>query len=167
MAKNKNKNWKVTVDGIEYNVEFYRKTFSSGLRVNGQDIPLEKSKNLGTTNETHILLGTKTAILVIMGNKIDLALDDTYMDSGKKYVPCGSMPKWCWIFVVLNGLVAVGLGAIPCLLAFIGVTLSLRVSLSVEMKLIPKILICILITVANYVLFFIMASLALAARGGI
>jgi len=163
----KTKNWELTIDGVEYNVEFYRKTFSRGLSVNGQDVPLEKSKTLGATSETHFLLNSKPAVLVTIGNKVDLALDGTYIDSGKTYIPVGSMPKWGWIFVVLNALVALGLGAIPFLLAFLGVTLSIRASLSAEMKLIPKVIICVLITVVNYVLFFAIVGLSLMAQGKI
>ena len=162
----KTKQWELTVDGIEYNVEFYRKTFSRGLRVNGQDIPLEKSKTLGTTSETHFLLGSKTAILVIIGNKIDVALDGKYIDSGNDYVPVGSMPKWIWIFIVLNGLVIAGGGALPFALAFLGVTISIRTSISAKMKFIPKLLICILVTIINYALLFTILELAIAARGG-
>ncbi|BCZ46232.1 hypothetical protein psyc5s11_22990 [Clostridium gelidum] len=162
----KTKNWELTVDGIEYNVEFYRKIFSRGLRVNGQDIPLQKSKTLGTTSETHFLLGSKNAILVIIGNKIDVALDGKYIDSGNDYVPVASMPKWAWIFIILNGLVIIGGGALPFLLAFLGVTISIRTSISAKMKFIPKLLICIVITIINYALIFTIIELAIAARGG-
>ena len=162
----KTKQWELTVDGIEYNVEFYRKTFSRGLRVNGQDIPLEKSKTLGTTSETHFILGSKTAVLVIIGNKIDVALDGKYIDSGNDYVPVGSMPKWAWVFIILNGIVVIGGGAIPVALALIGVTFTIRTSISAKMKFIPKILICILITIINYALLLTIVELAIAARGG-
>ncbi|SFC55528.1 hypothetical protein [Clostridium uliginosum] len=160
----KKKTWIIIVDGISYNIELKQKLFSKKLFVNNEEVPFEKSKYLGMANETHFMLGIKEAVLVSLGNKIDVAIDGKYLNSGREYVALERMPAWTWIFIVLNGLVIIGGGALPFLLAFMGMTLSIRISLSQRINTFLKVLLSFLLTSINYILFISLAMLASSIR---
>lgn len=158
-------NWVVPVDETTYNIEYQQKTFSKSLIINGTQVNFEKSKTAGLSSETHLQLGSKTAVLVIVGKKIDLAVDGVYLSNGKPYIPIGPMPAWNWVFVILNGLILIGLGLLPCLLALLGVTFCTKISISKKIPAPVRILLCIVITLINYFVFYEVCRLSLAARG--
>lgn len=158
------KNWKLNIDDVDYNIEYAWGVFSKKLSANGQDIPMEKSKFLTGINETHFSLGSKEIAFVNMGRKIDLALDGKYISTGEDFVSIGDMPKWAWIFIILNGLILINLGALPCVIALMGILLSVQTSISPKLKTFPKVLICCLITLVCYGLLFMLIMATLSIR---
>ena len=157
-------NWVVPVDDTTYNIEYIQKTFSKTLTINGTQVNFEKSKTAGLSSETHLKLGRKEAVFVINGRNIDLAVDGVYLRSGKPYIPLGPMPSWNWVFVILNGLVFLGFGLLPALLAFLGMGFCTKISLSKKIPLFVRILLCIIITLCNYFVFYTIWRLASSAR---
>ena len=154
------------IDDITYNIKYTWGLFSKKLSTDGQDGPMAKSKFFTGINETHFTLGSKEVVFVHMGRKIDLALNGKYVTTGEDFVSISDMPKWNWIFIVLNALIPIITlgGALPCVLGIMGILLCTQISVSPKFKVVPKIIICCLITLICYGLFFILLSSLAAIR---
>jgi len=86
----------VSVDGVEYQTY---KTGKNSLLVINEDFPLE--------------IDGEAFIIALRGNKKRLVNNNQYIDNGEEFIAAKPLPKWAWIFVILNfALVALG-GAIP------------------------------------------------------
>jgi hypothetical protein len=67
-----------------------------------------------------IELEGKTLHLTAIGSKVDLAVDDVYLNSKKPYVPLNEIPRWAYGFTaaiiiigwILSGLVGILVGTI-------------------------------------------------------
>lgn len=91
-------------------------------------------------------------IVAVRRKKIRLVKDGKYLDNGETFVPATGLPKWFWIFVALNLLIAVvgkG-GAFHILAGLAGATFCGGVARG-KMRTVLKIGICILITAGVWV----------------
>ena len=111
----------------------------------GVDIPLK--------------LGEKEIRLVQRGKFVDLAIDGFYLNSGEEYVPKEKMPKWNWIFILLCALLSVASrgGAIPVILALVGIYWVVRISVDLYIK--RKVLLNTVIVASIYILIFLIIIL--------
>ena len=76
------KKWEVTVNGIN-NVIEYKTGFGAKILVNGQ------------------AYGTEFRVVAI-GNKVDLAVNGVYQDSGEQYQPLRKTPTMCNVFLGIS-----------------------------------------------------------------
>ncbi|MDD6212428.1 MAG: hypothetical protein PUB22_04710 [Clostridiales bacterium] len=160
--------WKISVNGKENEVIFTPNRWSGKhrLTINGKDIELKKSPFqvfVGIDQPIHI--AGKECRFVLIGNKADIAVDGTYVDSKKMYVPLNSMPWWTWIFIVACiavPIVSLG-GALPVLIALICSAWCVRVSVSPGIHASIRVLCCFGISVLAWgllgVLIFVMSSI--------
>lgn len=94
------KTWTVNVDGVEHHISFKPGAFSPRLTVNGTEKKLKNKNWFIQMLDEPIQLGSKTANLTVIGRKVDLAVDGTYLGSGEAYVPLSDVPKWANILTI-------------------------------------------------------------------
>lgn len=150
------RSWLINIDGIDYNIEYIWRVFSKKLSVNKEHILIKKSRFLTDISETHFSLGTTDIILVHRGIKIDLVLEGKYISNGKVFLSVNDIPKWTWIFIILNTLLLLSFRFIPCIFSFIGIFLSIQISISQKFKINSKIILCSLLTIVFYELLFML-----------
>ena len=105
------KSWIVDVDGVQHKIEYKRK-IRMKLIVDGEEHKLKSSNGFIRVVDYAINLGSTVCNLVIIGNKVDLAVNGTYLDSGKQYEPVNNLPSYIWALVgvsSLGGFLAVGI----------------------------------------------------------
>jgi hypothetical protein len=152
------KEWQFTVSDTPYTVRYCRGLFESNgeVRVNDELIPRDKRYErfmLGL--DRPLSLGDKEYRLVACGNRVDIAVDGTFVDSRKPYLPLLRTPGWVWIFVILCAAIpvlALG-GGIPVVLGMLGSLYCLRTAVSPHVTPWLKPLICFGITLAAWGLF--------------
>lgn len=155
------KQWDITINGMTNTVTFTPNQWSGKhkLTVNGKEVLLKKSPFetfVGTDQPINI--AGKECRFVLIGNKADMAVNGTYVDSKKLYVPLKSMPWWTWIFLVLCiavPVVSLG-GALPVGIALLCSIWCVRVAISPNMKTAIKILCCFGITALAWTLLGIL-----------
>lgn len=147
--------WTSTINGVNYEFSYERVKGKHILTINGVPQVLKMgfmSAILGF-DEAFDLNGLQ-ARLVITKNQPDIVVNDTYLQSGKRYSP---RPKWVLAFVILCvaiPIVSLG-GAIPVLLGLVGAALCATISRSSVSTLI-KVLLCIVTTLVAWVLWFLL-----------
>ena len=105
------KSWIVDVDGVQHKIE-YKGKIRMKLIVDGEEHKLKSSNGFIKVVDYAINLGSTVCNLVIIGNKVDLAVNGTYLDSGKQYEPVNNLPSYIWALVgvsSLGGYLAVGI----------------------------------------------------------
>lgn len=153
--------WKISINGENHEVVFTPNQWSGKykLMIDGKDIELKISPFqafFGTDQPINI--AGKECRLVLIGNKADIAVDGTYIDSNRQYVPLKGMPWWTWIFIVACiaiPIVSLG-GALPVIFALFGSVYCVRVSVSPNMNTAKKILCCFGIAALAWALFGIL-----------
>lgn len=93
--------WNVNVDGVNYCVEYTTGVFSRKLAVNGIETKLKSQNAFVMLVDMPIMLGAKPAQFVVIGNKVDIAIDGMYLDQQTPYVPLNAVPTYAYIFVGL------------------------------------------------------------------
>nr|WP_319489335.1 hypothetical protein [uncultured Caproiciproducens sp.] len=160
----KAQNWSYIVDNKSYQISFIPNQWSGKhkLTVNGEEIKLDRKPFQSFAGlDQPINFGGKEARFVLIGNKVDIAIDGKYLSSRKAYMPLKSIPGWVWIFVVacaLIPIVALG-GAIPALLGVAGAIAILRVAILPKMKTGIKLFIYFFITIVDWAVFISFISL--------
>lgn len=156
------KNWIVTIENVDYNIEFISSFYKKELLINKVPIKLNFSKTFGITRETTFTLGNKTAILVCIDKNSDISIDGTYLDSGEKYVSIENIPLWTYIFLVLILPIYLLSYTSICsaLFTLFGCYLLIRISVEPSLNSIKRILFCLITTLLMhlffwYVLFFL------------
>lgn len=156
------KNWIVTLENVDYNIEFISRFYKKELLVNKVPIKLNFSKTFGITRETAFNLGNKTAILVCIDRNSDIAIDGYYLDSGEKYVNVENMPLWTYIFLALILPIYLLSYTRICsaLFTLFGCYILIRLSVEPSFNLIKRMLFCLILTLLMhlffwYVLFFL------------
>lgn len=100
----KNYEWTLNVDGVDHIIKFKKKSFKSILTVDGTEKTVNSQSPWMYLLDEAINLGNKTAHLTVLGNSVDLALDDKYLTSGNPYIPFSNIPKWTnTIAIILLG----------------------------------------------------------------
>lgn len=142
------KTWKINVNGKENEVIFTPNQWSGKhkLTINGNEVQLKKKPFqafVGTDQAINV--EGKECRFVLIGNKADIAVDGTYVDSKKAYVPLKSMPWWAWIFIVACiaiPIVSLG-GALPVVIALLCSMWCVRVSVSPSLNTAIKVFCCL------------------------
>jgi len=149
--------WNVEIEGQQYEI-IYKPNIWSGknnLTVNGEETVL-KSKGLQALAgiDAPIDVGGKKLQFVRVGQKADIAMDGTYLDSKKEYKPIGKVPWWGWVFAVLTIAIPIvsGGGAFPAMIGFVAAIGCIRVSVQLQMKTVVKAFICFGITILAWLL---------------
>ena len=85
------KQWTVTAaDGMNHVIEYKGRS----LLVDGQKYPLKSSNWFIQLIDYAINFGETQCRLVVMGNKVDLAVNGRYLGSGEPYQPIASLPVY-------------------------------------------------------------------------
>ena len=155
------KQWKININGTQNAVVFVPNHWSGKhkLTINGKEVELKKSPFQAFVGmDLPIDIAGKECRFVLIGNKADIAVDGTYIDSKKLYVPLKSMPWWTWIFVIVCiaiPIVSLG-GALPVVIALLCSIWCVRVSVSPNIRTAIKVLCCLGILVLAWILFGIL-----------
>lgn len=156
------KNWKVTVENVDYNIEYVSSFYKKSLLVNNVTLKVNFSKTFGITRETPFNLGNKKAILVCIDKNSDIAIDGYYLDSGEKYVNVENVPPSTYIFLALILPIYLLSYTSICsaLFTLLGFYILIRISVEPSLNLIKRILFCLMATLLMhlffwYVLFFL------------
>ena len=110
------KQWTVNANGVDHMIEHK----GNKLIVDGQTYPLKSSNWFIQLIDYAINFGDVTCRFVVIGNKVDLAVNGTYVGSGEPYVPISNIPVavnvLAGISVVLgflmNGIIGLAIGSI-------------------------------------------------------
>ena len=144
----KGSNYTVKIDGNNFHV--YQQNAASFWFGAEEDFPME--------------IDGVQYILAVRKRRIRLVSNGVYIDNGEPFVPSMPMPKWIWVFFILLALIPIislG-GAINLLIAFAGITLCALVARSTIQSGPLKVLLCVLITISAWVLwFFVLGGLVL------
>ena len=150
--------WQSVVDGYQFEFSHTIENRKHVLSVNGTPIEFKTSlmSSLLGFDEGFQLQG-REARLVIDRNGPDVAIDGFYLRSGKKYV---ARPAWVLVFAVLCILLPiVNLGGfIPVVLGLVGMGACVALSRK-DMKTVPKVLLCVAITLAAWGAWLLFAVL--------
>jgi hypothetical protein len=113
---------------------------------------------LGVSEDFPIMVDNQPVIVAVRNAKVRLAVNGYYIDTNEIYEPTRKVPKWYWVFLVLNVLIPVVSlgGALPFLLALGGTSGCAAVARSKIQKTLPKVLICIGITLAAWAVLIAM-----------
>lgn len=127
-----NKEWLVADSmGNNHQISFRRGAFGGAKCIVDGDTYKMKSKNWVIWMADHqISIPGAQCNLVVVGNKVRLAVNGTYLEDGTPYEPIRNIPAWLNVLVVLNAVIgtimfgAIGL-AINALLALLTHKMSL------------------------------------------
>ncbi|WP_349943890.1 hypothetical protein ABFV83_11210 [Lacrimispora sp. BS-2] len=92
----KNK-WNVMIEGKEHEIMFKSGAFRGKKIVDGVSTPVKSKSIFIRVFDEPIELEGKTLHLTSIGAKVDLAVDDVYLNSKKPYVPLNEIPRWAYI----------------------------------------------------------------------
>ena len=126
--------WTVTDSmGNPHQIMFKRGAFGGAKCIVDGDTYKMKSKNWVIWMADHqISIPGAECNLVVIGNKIRLAVNGTYLEDGAPYEPIRNIPAWLNVLVVVNAVIGVfmfgmiGL-AVNVLLALLTFKLSLEI----------------------------------------
>jgi hypothetical protein len=107
----KNK-WNVMIEGKEHEIMFKSGAFRGKKIVDGVSAPVKSKSIFIRVFDEPIELEGKTLHLTSIGSKVDLAVDDVYLNSKKPYVPLNEIPRWAYIFtaaIIIIGWILSGL----------------------------------------------------------
>ncbi|AOR24939.1 hypothetical protein BGI42_09030 [Clostridium taeniosporum] len=113
------KNWTIEVDGLSHTIG-YKSGFRNYIIVDGERQKVKSSNAFINVIDYSINFGDTECKLVVIGNKVDLAVNGTFLDSNKPYVPIDSTPSWIWVLVgisTLGGVLVAGI--LGCLIGLL------------------------------------------------
>lgn len=156
------KTWHVSVEGMDYVVKAGRanpfKSFA--LTVNDRPMPLPNPFiSMFTGTDAIIKLGNKEAHFVMIGNKMDLAMDGIYLDSRKPYHPLSKVPVWAWIFVAGYVPMLIMGGFISYFFALMGMIYTIRTTTSPEKTELNKVLLSLALEVGIWMMYIFIVFL--------
>ena len=144
----KTKQFSIEIDGKTHNISFTAHPWTGNheLKIDGQNVMLKNSLIRAFAGiDQPIKIGGKECRFVLVGTNADIAVDGKYVDSKRDYVPLKGIPWWCWIFVaacVGIPIVAMG-GFLPIVIALCAMLLCIRISTSLKMSTLVKVLLCL------------------------
>lgn len=154
----KTKKWTIIIDGTPYRVVFNLNQWSGRhtLVINDKPVVLQRAafQNFIGIDQA-IKIGKKDCRFVLNGREADIAVDGVLSHTKGKYVQKLSVPWWLWIFVVACAVIPIisrG-GAIPVVIALLGIIYSVRVSVSPTKSTASRISTCLGITVGAWAAF--------------
>lgn len=155
------KRWVVEVEGKQYQITFKPNIWTGKhtLKVNGIPTDLKRTKFQSFTGlDQPIMLGNKEARLVMIGRKVDIAIDGVYIDSKKPYLPLKSLRWWSWVFVLacmIIPIISMG-GALPAMIGVLGSMYCVKIGVSPYMRTPFKILASFAVIVISWTLFILL-----------
>ena len=93
-----NKTWTVNANGTNHSIEYKR----NRLIVDGQIYKLKSSNWFVQMIDYSVSFGDVECRLVVIGNKVDLAVNGRFLGSGEPYKPLPSIPVWVSIFAGIS-----------------------------------------------------------------
>lgn len=127
-----NKEWMVADSmGNNHQISF-RKGFGGAKCIVDGDTYKMKSKNFVIWMADHqISIPGAECNLVVVGNKVRLAVNGVYLEDGTPYEPIRNIPVWLNVLTILNLVVGVFMyGAIGCCVSILLALLAYKMSLS-------------------------------------
>lgn len=127
------KTWSVTDSmGNNHHITFEKGVFGGAKCIVDGDAYKMKSKNYVIWMADHqISIPGAECNLVVIGNKIRLAVNGTYLEDGKPYEPIRNIPVWINVLTLLNLIVGYFMaGLLGAALAILGDLLTYKMSLS-------------------------------------
>lgn len=158
------KTWEVEVDGVKHTVE-YKAGFGIKVIVDGEEHKAKSSNWFINMLDYSISFGDAKCNLTVIGNKIDLAVNGTYLGSGKPYEPLSNVPVISYVFL---GISVVG-GWFLCGLigALIGLLMgTLYVKMGLEKKIGAVVALFFGCTAIQVLIFVLVLSAQMAAYIG-
>lgn len=153
------KKWIIKNDGAEdYEVQLLN---ASKIKINDEEIRITKLKSkslLGVITEYELPIEEKEVLLVYNVNKYILVVDGVNYDTDKEYTSIAEIPKWTYIFVFLNAINFIN-GVVGVCFAFLGISLSFKISTSSKFNTLIKILLSLLTLVGMFAIVFLIAIL--------
>lgn len=154
------KQWEVNVDGVKH-VIGYQAGFGIKIFIDGE---LHKAKSANwfiNMVDYSITFGNEECRLVAVGNKVDLAVNGTYLGSGEAYKPLSNTPAWVYVLAgisILGGYILSGLISL-----LVGVLMSvLYVKMSLDKKTGAVIALFVGCTVIQVIVFFLIVAVQVA-----
>ena len=95
------KKWEVTVNGIN-NVIEYKTGFGAKILVNGQAYKAKSQNWFVMMVDYPITIDGTEFRVVAIGNKVDLAVNGVYQDSGEQYQSLRKTPTMCNVFLGIS-----------------------------------------------------------------
>lgn len=95
------KNWEVEADGVMHKIQFNR-VFRNQIIVDGETYKVKSSNWFINILDYEISFGSTICKLVVIGNKVDLAVNGTYLGSKKPYTPVSNAAPWIWVLVGIS-----------------------------------------------------------------
>ncbi|MCM1541684.1 MAG: hypothetical protein NC121_10530 [Blautia sp.] len=156
MAK-QNLQWTVNVDGVDHHIEYK----PGKLIVDGEKYKLKSSNWFVQLIDYAINFGNTTCRLVVVGNKVDLAVNGKFLGSGEAYEPIGNIP----IVVTVFGAISVVLGFF--MNSYLGVVIGaalavLYFNMYLKKKSMGPVVIAFVIAIIGQIALGIIVSLLLA-----
>lgn len=100
----RNPKWEVEADGVKHLIQFKPGVFKSKIIVDGETYKVGSSNKFIRLIDYAISFGSTKCNLVVIGNKVDLAVDGIFLESKNPYEPVGSLPAWIWVLVGISSL---------------------------------------------------------------
>lgn len=153
----KKQEWTIKEGKNNYKIELLSPT---NITINDESIDLTtlNSKNLlFVMTEYKLPIENKEVILSCSNGKWHLIVDGKDYDTNKDYTPIEKIPKWIYVFIILNATNFIN-GVVGICCAFLGMFLTLKVCTS-KMNVFSKILLSILILIGMYIIVFAIAIL--------
>ncbi len=128
------KSWSITVNGTPHTIQ-YQTGWKLRVTVDGQETRL-KSQNWVLNMVDHpIPIEGADVRLVVIGAKVDLAVNGVYQNSGKPYEPLAKIPDYVNIFMVISGFGGLFLsGAIGMLVGLLFSLLYIKLAMNGKFK---------------------------------
>ena len=95
------KKWEVTVNGTN-NVIEYKAGFGAKILVNGQAYKVKSQNWFVMMVDYPITIDDTELRVVVIGNKVDLAVNGVYQGSGEQYQPLHKTPTICNVFLGIS-----------------------------------------------------------------
>lgn len=151
------KSWEVEANGTKHKIE-YKAGFGAKVTVDGEVYKVKSSNWFVNMVDYSITFGETQCRLVVIGGKVDLAVNGTYLGSGKAYEPLSSVPIWVYVLVgfsTIGGFLISGLYGL-----LIGVVMStLYVNFALNKKTGALIGCFVACTAIQFALFFLVLTL--------
>lgn len=94
------RNWNVTTpDGVNHTIQYKAGFGGPKVVVDGTAYKAKSSNWFINIVDYAINFGSFECRLVVIGNKMDLAINGVYQGSGKPYEPVNNVPSWIWVLV--------------------------------------------------------------------
>lgn len=105
------KKWEVESNGVKHEIQ-YKTGLRKKLIVDGDTHKVKSSNAFINVIDYGITFGNTECKLVVIGNKADLAVNGTFLDSKKIYEPISNIPVYVWVLVgvsILGGYLLSGI----------------------------------------------------------